>query len=306
MKFLFIDMSYKLFVHKIKKFLRDKFPLIYPFVYRNYLYITDSKIEKNRIKTYSQFVKSGFYEFKLNEICFDIMLDPENGGVDMEIFADKKYEANVLSFLNKNLKKEDTFIDIGANIGQHSLHCSFICNHVYSFEPVKKLYDQFNESIFKNNILNISSYNYGIGDIKCEVPIFSNISSMAASSIVASNNKNFIQNVKILRLDDVYGEIGIDRADVLKIDVEGYELNVLLGARNFIEKFKPKILLEFSPYFYNKFDKTISKRIIDLLIESGYIIYDLGENNDEKTKVNNFEELKNKSQTNLFCEHPLL
>lgn len=295
-------MTYKSLKTRIKDITRKYAPLIYPFVYKASLRFSNSKIEKSRIEKYSRFVRPGFYPFELGKIKFDMKLDPANGGVDMDIFADKYYESKILELVGSLLKKEDTFIDIGANIGQHSMYASYFCKHVYSFEPVKKLFNQFNESISKNLILNISTYNYALGNEKKRMPIYSNGVSMAASSINTVKNKKYIQDIQILRFDDVYEKMNIGKAELIKIDVEGYELEVLLGAKEYIKKYKPKILLEFSPYFYRRIDATISDKIISFLVDSKYKVYDLGEYNDKRIPIFKLKDISNTDQVNLLCE----
>lgn len=276
-------------------------PGVYPVIYKAYLRLAGSPISGERAAKYARFIRLGFYQFALKDIKFDIMLNPDNGGVDLEIFADRHFEPQILEFIRARLSAADVFIDIGANIGQHSLYASYLCGHVYSFEPIKRLYDQFNKSIFKNDILNITAYNYALGNEKKEVPIYSNESNMGGSSILAGGDKNFLQNVKIFRLDDVYEKMGIVRTDMIKIDVEGYELEVLLGARNFIKKYQPKILMEFSPYFYNRVDSKISGRIIEFLLGAGYELWNIGDHGDQKIRINKLEDLHGASQINLFC-----
>ena len=286
---------------KIKALLRSHWPSVYPFIYKLYVSLTNKAIDRKRVDQYSRFVTRGFYPFTLGDTCFEIMLDPGNGGVDMDIFADGVYEPEILKLLRSHLSADGVFIDIGANIGQHSLYCSYFCRQVYSFEPVKKLYDQFKESIARNKINNIAPQNVALGDTEGEVPIYSNGSSLAASSIVATKNKNFIQHVKVVRLDDVYKGLGIDKATLVKIDVEGYELGVLQGAKNFIKKYTPIIVLEFSPYFYRRTDPGISQRILDFLSGLGYELYDLGDTHNKKMRISKVEEISNADQVNLLC-----
>lgn len=294
-------MMYKTFRSRSKKFLRSVLPRTYPLIYRAYLRLTGSSISGERAAKYAEFTRAGFYKFALKDIKFDIMLDPDNGGVDLEIFADRNFEPAMLEFIKSRLRADDIFVDVGANIGQHSLYASYLCGHVYSFEPIKRLYDQFSGSVFKNDILNITPYNYALGNEKKDLPIYSNEANMGGSSILVRDNKNFLQNVKILRLDDVYEQMGITRADMMKIDVEGYELEVLLGARSFIKKYRPKILMEFSPYFYAHVDSGISGRIIEFLLGVGYELWDIGDRADQKIKISALEDLRGASQINLFC-----
>lgn len=249
---------------------------------------------------FAHFNKAGFYDFTLDDTQFKIALHPDNGCVDLEIFASGNYEPDILHLIKQQLHPEAVFLDIGANIGQHSLFASRHCKHVYSFEPMKKIYDQFYSSIFVNDILNISLYNYGLGNKAEVLPIYGN-DNIGASSVFTNENRKKIQDIKVLRLDDVYKQIGINNCDLVKIDVEGYELEVLKGGENFFKKYKPKIILEYTPFFYDKKDPNISKEIIQLLFSLGYALYDI--DNNQVIDKNNIEDFHARVtfQTNIFC-----
>ena len=70
-----------------------------------------------------------------------------------------EYEGN--TYILNNLKPNDTFIDVGACIGDYSLFASSIITkgHIYAFEPYKKSIEMFEENIRLNNIKNISIFN---------------------------------------------------------------------------------------------------------------------------------------------------
>ncbi len=290
---------------QIKKALRSVLPSeLFARLYRVYAKASGMQIDASKIKKYSNFTKKDFYDFDLSGTHFKIMLDPDNGGVDAEIYADGCYEADMLRLIKSNLTDDDVFLDIGANIGQHSLYASRHCSHVYSFEPIRRLCEQLDSSIFINDFLNINTYNYALGNDNVSLPIYGSVSNMGASSLVTSENRVKIQNIKVLRLDDVYQSIGLTRCDMVKIDVEGYELDVLLGAAKLIAKYKPKILIEYSPIFYKKVDKnndtSTGQKIYQFLISNNYKIIDVVDGRGV-VEVTSFEQLRDVEQTNLFC-----
>ena len=286
----------------IKYYTRNYMPSnLYTKLYITYQKIFGDKNHAENNKKFAKFTKKGIYDFKLDGTEFKIFLDPNCGCVDYEIFASKCFEPGILNLFKKELKLTDTFLDIGANIGQHSMYAAHFCNKVISFEPIKRLYEQFNDSIFVNDILNIQTFNYALGNKKEELEIYSNEVNMGASSILVSENRKVEQIIKVLRLDDSYNEMCIDKIDFVKIDVEGYELNVLIGMEKLVQKYKPKILVEFTPYFYNKVDVSISKNLYDFLIENKYEIWDVGNMGEQYIKIESFNQIKDLDQTNLFC-----
>lgn len=294
-----------LLMSEIKKFLRHILPSkIYTEVYSFFKKIKGGQIEvTDKLKKQMRFTKKGTYVFSLGQTQFDIVLDPDNGVVDSEIYADGVYEPEILTIIQKHLTANSVFVDIGANIGQHSLYASRFANKVYAFEPIKKIYDQFVESKIKNNFNTIQIYNYALGNQEITLPIFGNVNNMGASSLVSIENRKKIQDIQVKRFDDVVSELGIGKIDFIKIDVEGYELDVLLGARKSIERYTPILLIEYSPYFYNQIDSDIGQKIITFLLEAGYIIYDINDGALEKRLVKSIDDMNEIMQTNILCIH---
>lgn len=286
--------------NEIKSFLRDKIGgKIYYHLYN--MYLSYLNVPSEKAKQLAKFHKEGFYEFKLEDIDFPIYLNPNNGGVDAEIFCDGYFEDGILKLIKNNSNKESVFLDIGANIGQHSFWASHFFKKVYAFEPITPLFEQINKTLLRNDFFNIQVFNYGIGDKKEILPIYSNKSNMGASSILINENKEKKQDIKIISLDQEIEKIGIEKVDFIKIDVEGFEHNVLLGIQEIVKKYNPKILIEFSPMFYDKKNESISKKIYDYFIENGYEIFDVGNLGEKKIPIKDFSELKKDHQTNLFC-----
>ena len=77
-----------------------------------------------RNKKLSSFTEKVLYNFKFSGISFKIWLNPENGFVDQEIFTAGVYEPEVLMMYKEYLKPGQTYVDIGANIGQHALYAA--------------------------------------------------------------------------------------------------------------------------------------------------------------------------------------
>ena len=140
-----------------------------------------------------------------------------------------------------------------------------------------------------------------MGSKKGIIPIWSSASNLGASSILYSENKKLEQYVKVVTLNDVYSVIGIEKVDFMKIDVEGYEWNVLCGAEEVIKKCKPKILVEFIQY-QNKTGEGSTENIYNFLKKHGYDIYDVGSEGGKYLKINSFDEALSLSSTNLFCK----
>jgi FkbM family methyltransferase len=237
---------------------------------------------------------------------FDILIDPRNGLIDNFIFMDGFFDRRVGEIISQNLKKGDTFIDIGANIGFFSLLACVSVGpegKVVAFEPIKRIADQFLSSISKNKISNITLNQWACGSETIEKDMSINELNAGGSSLVESKNPigSILELVKIKKLDDSLESIS--RADMIKVDVEGYEFNVLLGAENTITKYKPKMILEFSPALYGSGRNNIAMSLLRFLSNHGYTIETLGGKRLVKEDFTIFTDnlLRAKRQVDLFC-----
>lgn len=242
-----------------------------------------------------------FKKFNYLDIIFFIKVNPKNGVVDNVILMEGVLDGSHLQIIKNTLNPTDYFIDIGANIGQYSLFASYCApqGKVISFEPVKDIFDQFAESIAKNNIKNITLYNKASGSTNQISSIYKTQGDAGGSSILDNNDiaKKTIEQIEIVTLDNFLSDI--KKVDFIKIDTEGFEYETLIGAKNIINKFKPTLLIEYSPHIYDKHNKETGLLILNFLFDNSYTIEDTEDNRIIESPED--EILSNKGMTNLFC-----
>lgn len=179
------------------------------------------------------------------------------------------YERDELEILIEwiNEKYPDVFngtaIDIGANIGNHSVFFSDYFKKVKSFEPNYRTYQvlEVNSKLSDN----IETFNFGISDIEQSLILNTdknNVGGSFLSSII--ENHNFTNTVKLFKLDSLLNKN--DEVKLIKIDVEGHEVNVLKGAVEIINKWNPLILFELN---ISAFNNGVSQEI-EILKQYGY------------------------------------
>ena len=165
------------------------------------------------------------------------------------------FEQETLRELEPYIFNNATILDLGANIGNHTVYFATHCNvsHIYSFEPVKSTFDILKKNISINNLYNVTPYNVGASD-RQENGIFEiydnlNIGNSHLSGIVDICEKD--DAIKLVKLDDFLFD-KLEKLDFVKIDVEDYEYNALLGMKKILAKFSPIIFIEIMPDFYQK------------------------------------------------------
>lgn len=135
------------------------------------------------------------------------------------------------------LKGKD-FIDCGAYIGDSALIFETFYNprKVYAFEPDPENYNYMVKTIEINDLKKVEPLNLGVGDTEEKVNFF----HMSSASHIISDNSN--SKVQITSIDKYMAGKDLN-VGLIKMDVEGFELQALKGAKKTIEQFKPVLSL---------------------------------------------------------------
>lgn len=151
------------------------------------------------------------------------------------------YEDEMLEDIRNRVKESSEIIDIGANIGNHTIFFSSICEcKVHAFEPQRSVFNVLEKNVQLNNQENqVELYDIALGEEenKGDIKIVDS-NNLGRSEIEQNINGEIIINT----LDNFINLF--KNIDIIKIDVEGMELNVLKGAINTINKFKPLLYIE--------------------------------------------------------------
>lgn len=192
-----------------------------------------------------------------------------------------------IDLISKLVQKNDTILDVGANIGLMTMPFSKIVGKegkVLSFEPQSKIYYILCANVAINNLSNVEPYNLAVGD--SNEPLFlPNIDYTRLGNfggISLSNNGSI--RIGQIKLDDFIFE----RLNFIKIDVEGMEIDVLKGANKTIQKHRPILYVENN-------DKNKSESLLSFLMANQYNCYWhtsnlFNLNNNKKNCINVFDE----------------
>ncbi|NRG16586.1 FkbM family methyltransferase [Rhizobiales bacterium] len=161
------------------------------------------------------------------------------------------YEQEILESIEKYVPEDATILDIGANIGNHALYWARKSPNrkIVCFEPVSSTFEILKKNIEANNInAQISAHNFGVSD----KPSKARIDRFSASNIGATRLRHDeAGELSLISIDGFISEE--NKIGMLKIDTEGFEVEVLKGADKTIERHKPIIFVE---TFANKFHET--------------------------------------------------
>jgi FkbM family methyltransferase len=160
----------------------------------------------------------------------------------------------VMEFLQDVVKSSKTILDIGSHAGSHTVlykHINPDCE-IYCFEPQSEMFNLLEHNISKNSFKNIKTFNKGVANVAIKSSMSNSVldGDNVGKNIEYGTGKRF--NLGGLQIGNGGEEIetitidslNLESCDYIKIDVEGFEPLVLIGAENTIKKFKPTILFE--------------------------------------------------------------
>jgi FkbM family methyltransferase len=174
------------------------------------------------------------------------------------------YEIELLNRWIENSDHINVIYDIGANIGNHTLYFASNTNaRIYAFEPMQMNFHLLNKNIHDNEMENrITAYNVALGDQEgmAQMGLVQENNNGTAAIFTSENSEG--EPVKVIVLDNM----DIPLPDFIKIDVEGFELNVLKGMKNILSLTKAPLWIEV--------DEKNAKSVYEFLVEIGYFVSD--------------------------------
>jgi FkbM family methyltransferase len=188
-------------------------------------------------------------------------------------YNDWKAYWGILEYERQNLyklaEKAKTVIDIGTNNGWVLLNIAKIISKnggfIYGFEPFPGTYNRCIENIRSSGITNAQVFNKGCGETESSFKMKVVAQTNSGQNRIVDENieqQANIVEVFVTTLDNQLRKI--EKIDLIKIDVEGFELHVLKGAENLLTKYRPIIFIEINDPLL-KANKTTPWEVLNLL-----------------------------------------
>ena len=181
--------------------------------------------------------------FRNEDVKFYVPNYPMDGIQRNIVDKQNFYELELLKQLDALLPNNPVILDIGANVGNHTLYWLLKspkkAKHIYSFEVIDETYDILKKNVEINNLKDkVTLYNFGLSNVNSNAKILGESNSLMSCCAVMEQGEGGFQ---FKRLDDV----GIqEKVDFVKIDVEGQEIPVIEGAKKLLNKYKPMMWVE--------------------------------------------------------------
>ena len=199
-------------------------------------------------------------------------------------FGDYHELNTIKKFSNKN---KILFIDCGCNYGFYSFYTASLSenNLILSIEASKDTSDEFIKNLNLNGFKNINFFNNAVSNTIDEtISFYESVNDWESSQ--THNNFNFASELKVksIKIDSLVKEYSLnDYVVIIKLDVEGNEINVIKGALEVIKKSEPLIIIEFSKYIFENLDNI--DYLKNFLIQYDYSIYDTNYNKKDLDNI---------------------
>lgn len=240
---------------------------------------------KFQIRLYQSIKRDFIVKHITNNLKFALF--PNDNAVSSSIINGWQYEPYIFEFIVKNNISTTgrEIIDIGANNGSFAVDFAHLVGDkgkVYAFEPQRLIYYQLCGNVFMNGLDNVYTFNFALGNV-CDT-IY-----MEKSNYYDSGNVNF-GNIKVDKKNQPLNfsskQIKADKESItqltldsfafndvafIKIDVQGYELNVIKGAEKTIAEHRPYLFIEFEDDLLQEAG-TSEKELQEKIESLGYVV----------------------------------
>jgi FkbM family methyltransferase len=196
-----------------------------------------------------------------------------------------KLDPELTWLLNYFVRGGDTALDVGANIGFYSYGLKSFFKTIHAFEPITALSKFLNDHNSRNVVIHGIACSDSSGSANIYVPKIGNTADYALAGLDANLRSKSFQTIKVQKA--TIDSFSFEHVDLIKIDVEGHELNVIMGSRQTIVRCRPVILAELE----NRHRDNAVSTFVDYLSDIGYSGFYLDEG--MLVPISNFDPMYN-------------
>ncbi|MBK9990375.1 MAG: FkbM family methyltransferase [Verrucomicrobia bacterium] len=202
-----------------------------------------------------------------------------NEGIDLAIYLLGAFERDLVRCYERLIKHGDTVLDIGANIGAHTLPLARAVGptgRVIAIEATEYAFAKLTRNIALNpslspNITAVHSLLISSQNEPHEQLITSSwpLDKTPSKDMPLSGATKEVGNAKAQTLDCLLSALNPHTVSCIKLDVDGHELSILRGATELLGKYRPSVYMELAPYCYAS-DMSKFEALLDIFRTANY------------------------------------
>jgi FkbM family methyltransferase len=215
-----------------------------------------------------------------DSITYDLDLSE---GIDLAIYLGNFYERQTRSALSKLVSPASLVLDIGANIGAHTLHLAQLvgpAGRVLAFEPTDFAFRKLRRNFDLNPSLasRVELFHCFLtanDDVSVPNDIYSSWPLVVEEGLHAKHlGREMKTNLAQARsLDSILAEHTDRKVQLVKLDVDGFECDVLRGAGSLLRDMHPIFVMELAPYVLEERGASL-EQLVSYFSPNGYVFYD--------------------------------
>jgi FkbM family methyltransferase len=201
-------------------------------------------------------------------------------GIDFSIWLLGAFEPRTLAHYLAYLKPGNVVLDVGANVGAHTLHFAQAVQpggRVVAFEPTDYAFGKLQQNLALNPDLAplVTVYQAMLVERPGHGAVPSLYSSWPLEPVRGDSHHlhggrlQRCTQARATSLDEILGSERLERIDLVKLDIDGHECAMLKGATGMLRRFRPPIIMELAPYVLREQGSGIAE-LVEILAGTGY------------------------------------
>lgn len=191
--------------------------------------------------------------------------------IERSLLTTGTWDRIVQDCLQQLLKPGDTFLDVGANIGYFSMLASKIVGEsgtVVSFEPSARALTRLTLHGCMNRCRNLLVCSHAVGEVAGRAALNWASAANIGGSTINRGTGAHVEQIFVRRLDDVCEELSL-KPRLIKMDIEGFEMYALEGARQMLQQYHPNVICELTGAFLKDHGQS-SESLVRFMAELNY------------------------------------
>jgi len=229
--------------------IRSNLPSRKPQLWDGFPRVVVRRFQRSILSRLDRHWKDRKFVVRLSHTNLFMELTPANQDIDLPVLQFGAYEISGTRFVQTLLKPGMVFVDVGANSGYYSLIASGLVapsGHVFAIEPAHIPYLKLVRNIQINGLENVKAIQSAAGIRSGRSVLYGSVvdrNDGLGSLAPGSGRSRLGRDVRVVTLDEVVRDTPTGKADLVKIDVEGTELDVLRGGEALLSSSSPPALL---------------------------------------------------------------
>lgn len=205
-------------------------------------------------------------------------------GIDFSIWLLGSFEPETVNCYSRIIKPGDTVLDIGANVGAHTVPIARLVGEkgkVFAFEPTDYAFGKLRKNVLANPALTdrvkgLQMMLVDKVDGLTPPPLYSSWPLAQEDGLHTEHQGKLMSTdgAKATTLDAALEQLAPERVDCIKLDIDGFECQMLRGAGKTLDRWHPVIVMELAPYVLEEQGSSVEE-LLAILVGHGYSIFAL-------------------------------